>query len=221
MTPTIDGIIRAVAQHRGFTPEDITGRARGIHGKTTAARNMAFWLAREVAKGKLEDIAVEFDHRDHSSVVYGIQCHEKAMASNGHVRRATEFLAMRCRRDMMIRDMIRRGFTAKDAAPVLGISEQRARGEARRLGVTWRGMAIAAKRRMESPRHRQQAVSSLLRRRHNAFHDNNLHLLSKAQLEDYRTLRAAKMRRVEAAQAIGRTDILRPEELATIHREAA
>lgn len=221
MIPTVDGIIRAVAQHRGFTPEDITGRARGILGKTTAARNMAFWLAREVAKGKLEEIAVEFDHRDHSSIVYGIREHERAMADNGHVRRLTEFLGERCRRDTQIRSMIRRRLTSKEGGEVLGIAERTARQEAQRIGLMWPSKSIAAERRCATEDGRRKMFANMHTGPKNKFEEYNLHLLNPRQLKDYRTLRAARYCRAEAAQAIGRPDILRPDELANINRKAA
>lgn len=222
MTPTIDGIIHAVADHRGVTVEDLRGKARGIHGRTTAIRNLALWLAREVAKGKLEEIAVEFGGRDHSSIVYGIQRHERAMRADGHVRKLTDALTLRCNRDVHIRDMIRRNLTAAEAAKEMGVCQRHARDEAKRLGLKWRDVRQEqAKERNADPLYRHHQTRGLRRLPQNMFHRMNLHLLSPKQLEEYRFLKSKHLTRVEAAQAIGRTDILRPHERYQLQREAA
>ncbi len=61
-------IQRAVCEHFGITPEELTGPKRDRH--ITLARQVAMYLIRELSKKSLSDIGQLFDGKTHSTVLY-------------------------------------------------------------------------------------------------------------------------------------------------------
>lgn len=90
LTPGIEAIKKQVAGAYGLTPGDLESRARTAG--PTKARNIAFYLARELTDDSLPSIGRHFGGRHHSTVLTAIRHFELEMESDPATRQAVEQL---------------------------------------------------------------------------------------------------------------------------------
>lgn len=74
MTPTIDSIIRAVAEYHHIKPAHILSPCR--FREYAWPRQEAYWLARELTGRSLPEIGRAFGGRDHTTIIFGIRAVE-------------------------------------------------------------------------------------------------------------------------------------------------
>lgn len=67
MNKHIERIQHVVAEHYGFTRDDLISRAR--HKLLSHARLVAIYVCREVAKASYPELGCEFGNRDHTTII--------------------------------------------------------------------------------------------------------------------------------------------------------
>jgi chromosomal replication initiation ATPase DnaA len=68
---TVSIILRAVAAHYGVTPTDLT--TKGRRAAIAEPRQVAIFLARQLTKFSLAQIAKPFGRRDHTTILYAVK----------------------------------------------------------------------------------------------------------------------------------------------------
>lgn len=87
--PEICELIAAVTDVEGGTPADILGGDR--RRRASRPRHAAMWLAFKTTPRSIADIGRAFG-RHHTTVLYGIEAHERRLAANAAARRRSEAL---------------------------------------------------------------------------------------------------------------------------------
>lgn len=87
---TVDGILKAVAEHFGLKPQELKARKRtkGI----AQPRQLAMFLARELTDHSLSDIGKQMGGKDHATVIYACKQIEKRCAADENFERMVDTL---------------------------------------------------------------------------------------------------------------------------------
>ncbi|MEG2393492.1 MAG: chromosomal replication initiator protein DnaA [Ruthenibacterium sp.] len=85
---TIEKILSEVGRTYNITPEEIRGNSR--RSSVSAARKVCMYVVREITGMSMEDIGGEFGGRDHSTVVYSINCMQKTLQTDPHTKETVE-----------------------------------------------------------------------------------------------------------------------------------
>ncbi len=87
---TVDGILKAVAEHFGLKPQELKARKRtkGI----AQPRQLAMFLARELTDLSLSDIGKQMGGKDHATVIYACKQIEKRCAADENFERMVDTL---------------------------------------------------------------------------------------------------------------------------------
>ena len=86
LSPTVtspsdpQAIIRAVGEYYGVSPQQITGKSRAK--PIAEARHVAMYIMREDGELALKQIGLHLGHRDHSTVIHGIQKITRLLATD-------------------------------------------------------------------------------------------------------------------------------------------
>jgi chromosomal replication initiator protein len=87
---TVEGILKAVAEHFGMKPQELKARKRtkGI----AQPRQLAMFLARELTDLSLSDIGKQMGGKDHATVIYACKQIEKRCAADENFERMVDTL---------------------------------------------------------------------------------------------------------------------------------
>ncbi|MEG1686273.1 MAG: chromosomal replication initiator protein DnaA [Angelakisella sp.] len=85
---TVDRIITEVARTYGVSALDVRSSKRSAGISTS--RQVAMYIIREITSMSMADIGVEFNNRDHSTVVYACQQVQKNMAIDRHYKETVD-----------------------------------------------------------------------------------------------------------------------------------